>query len=575
MARTATITRTRMCRSIAVITVALLPVAVKPIAASGTSTARMQRPRAAALTDQQIHRALNPSPRIHVLPPVDTARSIRDALDIRRAASPNPAAVNNLVYLGGPVMQASNNSIPIFWMPATLQDGTPAAPDPNYINLMQRYFSDVGGSGLYETNAQYYQTVNGPTEYITNSSGLVQAIIDTNPYPAASSACAGSGPNCIEDGQIRVEMAAVISAHSLPLDLKTEYYVYTAPHESSCVAVDDCFKADINPSAAHGFTFCAYHSFSNINGAGFVYANMPYGGTASGNRCTGKTTFPNNRDADIVISTTSHEQMETTTDPIILGWIDATGAENGDKCSYNYGPLNFDGGLANEQWNGHYYLVQQEWDNASSSCVQGSPIGLPPSAPSIAATSSGDGWIDIAVNPPSSPGANPVSSYSVTAQPGGVTATVQLPGERLLLQGLANATTYSLTATASNSKGPGAPSATVTATPTNATRSFATTWNTTDYARLTKSAAYIGATPANTQLTAVYAIAYLTNIATVSGPTPLTPQFSTGPTTVTTQYSSADQPPLESVMQQYALSPTEAQYFAAQLLGYLLALGGH
>src|SRR4051812_44493289 len=115
------------------------------------------------LTPHEVARILRPAPGIHVLPPVPVARKI--------AASLRPNAVGNMTYHGGAVMQQANNSVAIFWMPPTLQDGTDATPSASYINLVTRYFADIGGSPLYQTTTQYYQTINGPTEYIVNASG--------------------------------------------------------------------------------------------------------------------------------------------------------------------------------------------------------------------------------------------------------------------------------------------------------------------------------------------------------------------------------------------------------------------
>ena len=104
---------------------------------------------------------------------------------------------------------------------------------------------------------------------------------------------------------------------------------------------------------------------------------MPYGALASGSDCSTLSSFPNDQDADIVISTASHEQLESTTDPNTDAWYFQTiSGEIGDECAYNYGTMGLDGGLANEQWNGHYYAVQQEWSNAVTGCSPGVSSGV-------------------------------------------------------------------------------------------------------------------------------------------------------------------------------------------------------
>lgn len=65
------------------------------------------------------------------------------------------------------------------------------------------------------------------------------------------------------------------------------------------------------------------------------------------------------------------EHMEAVTDAHLNAWYDSSGNEIGDKCAWNFGPLSLDGGKANEEWNGHYYLVQQEGSNSKAGCTQG------------------------------------------------------------------------------------------------------------------------------------------------------------------------------------------------------------
>ena len=83
--------------------------------------------------------------------------------------------------------------------------------------------------------------------------------------------------------------------------------------------------------------------------------------------------FPNEPDSDVEINIVSHEHMEAVTDPHLNAWYDPSGNEIGDLCAYNYGSRTLDGGLANEQWNGNFYVVQQEWDNKVGACVQHGP----------------------------------------------------------------------------------------------------------------------------------------------------------------------------------------------------------
>src|SRR5205085_6120649 len=57
------------------------------------------------------------------------------------------------------------------------------------------------------------------------------------------------------------------------------------------------------------------------------------------------------------------------TNPAGDGWYDSQILDIADKCNFVFGPLTLDGGLADVQWNGHFYVVQEQWSNASAQCV--------------------------------------------------------------------------------------------------------------------------------------------------------------------------------------------------------------
>ena len=78
--------------------------------------------------------------------------------------------------------------------------------------------------------------------------------------------------------------------------------------------------------------------------------------------------------SDANASVTTHEITEANTDPELNAWwVTATGDEIGDLCSFNFGPLTWDGGLANQKWNTHFYDVQMEYNNHTASCVRLGP----------------------------------------------------------------------------------------------------------------------------------------------------------------------------------------------------------
>jgi hypothetical protein len=112
--------------------------------------------------------------------------------------------------------------------------------------------------------------------------------------------------------------------------------------------------------------YCAYHG----NVSGLYYANMPYADTVPGACDSGQ--YPNgDAAADSEINILSHEHNETITDEQLNAWYDRRGAENGDKCAWNFGttPGGPNGAEYNQIINGNSYYVQQEWSNQSSGCA--------------------------------------------------------------------------------------------------------------------------------------------------------------------------------------------------------------
>ena len=253
-------------------------------------------------------------------------------------ANAGQAASNNLVYNNGPVMAGTMHAYLIFWEP------TGSFVSNTYNSLIQRYFNDVGSSGLYQNNTQYTDASgNAP-----NNATLAGTWVDTAAYPSTT----------LQDSDIQNEVSNALSTNGWTPDITNMFFVFTAKSENICASGSCSFSQ-----------FCAYHNYFGTN---TIYAAMPYDGTDPQGCGPLPGGSPNgDADADAEISTTSHEQMEAATDPLITGWIDSSGQEIGDKCAYNYGQTASDG--SNASWNGNPYIVQQEWDNAQSGCVQKGP----------------------------------------------------------------------------------------------------------------------------------------------------------------------------------------------------------
>lgn len=244
-------------------------------------------------------------------------------------------AGNNLIYNGGPVMTGTANVYAIFWEPNNnVQSG--------YNSLIQQYFGDVNGTGLYKNDTQYKQS-NGQ---FASSEHLAASWVDNGAYPE----------NPLLDSDIQNEVSHAQSVNHWSSSIDNIFFVFLQANQNLC------FDSSQTQCATN--TFCAYHSFFGSN---TIYAAMPYAASFSCN----PGTSPNHNDADQTINVTSHEQMEAATDPLLNAWLDASGNEIGDKCAWKFGARNSSG--ADVTWNGHGYILQKEWDNHRKGCVLTGP----------------------------------------------------------------------------------------------------------------------------------------------------------------------------------------------------------
>ncbi len=288
-----------------------------------------------------------------VVPDVPTRMQIRRALLAHTA---------NVPYGGGEVLHWNRTHL-IFWQPA----GSSLTFDPGYVPLIETFLQQVAAdshmtSSMYGLSGQYTDA-NGPAAYASVYGG---ATIATDPLPA--NGCTEppqAGPGwtvCLTDQQLETEIKHVISADHLPRGANDIYFLVT-PN-----GLGDCELFGPTDCALGGQTdgsYCGYHSSTSD---GILYAVIPY--NAVPGHCQSDNPRPNSSTADPAISTVSHEQIETVTDPLGDAWLDAAGNEIADLCITSYGAAL--GGTGTGAWDdvidgGHYYL-QEIWSNTASSC---------------------------------------------------------------------------------------------------------------------------------------------------------------------------------------------------------------
>lgn len=304
----------------------------------------------------------NPSPltvgsgdaQIHVFPTTGGVKGL----------APSPFTdTGPLLYNGGPIMPHVT-TYAIFWIPPTLQTGGATGMSAGYRPILKQFLNDYPGHGIDNNNTQYNQT--GPTKYIHNAGRFGGAAVDTSPYPASQCTDTATPGACLTDVQIRHEIKRIIALKGWPVGLNNMFLLFTSSGEGSCF--------DGSSTACAYTYYCAYHGHMGTNpSTAIIYGNQPYGDPTV---CQAHGAPSPNGDpaADTETSIASHEMTEAITDPLLNAWYTAQGNEIGDLCAYDYGSsLGWDGGNANEMWNGNYYLLQQEFDNYAGGCVQVGP----------------------------------------------------------------------------------------------------------------------------------------------------------------------------------------------------------
>ena len=114
-----------------------------------------------------------------------------------------------------------------------------------------------------------------------------------------------------------------------------------------------------NNATGFGSSYCAWHSSTSSSFGNLAYTNLPYIPDA-GASC-GANFVNANGPLDGVSIVEGHEYAETITDPFpSSGWLDANGAENGDKCAWI---RSGQGAAANVSVVGAAFPVQSLWSN--------------------------------------------------------------------------------------------------------------------------------------------------------------------------------------------------------------------
>ncbi len=249
----------------------------------------------------------------------------------------------NLAYGGGPVATAPTIYI-VYW---GSQWGTSSITnDPSgEASLQLSFFQHAYGSGDTWSNSvtQYCQGVaSGTTQ--CGSSGTHVGHPASNPVKGTWLDSGVTAPKAPTQSQIASE-ASRAASHFGVSGTNVEIIV-DSPH-------------GVTPSG-FGTQYCAWHSSTGS----LPYTNMPYitdAGSSCGANFVATGSSGVNGASEGVTIVGGHEYAETVTDPTPSnGWIDSSGAENGDKCAWI---SSGQGASSIVSMNGANFAVQSLWSN--------------------------------------------------------------------------------------------------------------------------------------------------------------------------------------------------------------------
>ncbi|HEX2647164.1 MAG TPA: hypothetical protein VHO95_08040, partial [Candidatus Dormibacteraeota bacterium] len=276
-------------------------------------------------------------------------------LKVRDAHSRPHGGASNLIYHGGPVELAAQVYIVYWgseWNTGFTGGGVFSGDAQAYVN---NFFGNVGGSSWAASTTQYCQgAAMGATQCAAGASG------PTN--PANELVATWTDPSAVPLHPTGAQIAAEalnLANHFNAAQSGAQFFVLTPSGHSQ---------------KGFGTVWCAYHSSSG----NLSFAYMPYQPDAGAN-CGAN--FVNSGAGGLLDGFSivgGHEYAETITDPQPnSGWLDSSGAENGDKCAWISSGQGAATDISLGNGPNNQFAVQSLWSNAFNGGAGGCVVSFP------------------------------------------------------------------------------------------------------------------------------------------------------------------------------------------------------
>lgn len=286
-------------------------------------------------------------------------RSIMRPLGFKSQKPARPTRTKNLQYRGG-VGGIGVETAPKVYLVLWGSQWTGNDPSGEQ-SLLTNFLSGVGGSSWLRSVTQYCQGVATGTVFCNGAGASAGGGVTFSSGPSSvwadGASAAPSQPTQSQLAAEAVRAASHFGNTASGSNNTTQYVIATATH---------------NSASGFGTQYCAWHSSTSSSYGNIAYTNLPYI-TDAGSSC-GANFNGLGSNAGITI-VEGHELAETITDQYPNGgWLDGSGAENGDKCAWI---SSGQGASANVSLTNGTYPVQSLWSNAFNSNNGGCVLSYP------------------------------------------------------------------------------------------------------------------------------------------------------------------------------------------------------